>query len=87
MCDINTLSQQVNDIRKGISEQNVFVELKNEVSAIKEQLSDPHIIKTQVAEITNHVSASSNQSSQISSKPTYKDALGSVSLKKDETYT
>ena len=56
--DISALSQQVNDIRKGNSEQNVFVELKNEVSALKEQLSDLHIPKTQVAEITNHLSAS-----------------------------
>ena len=43
-----------------------------DISALSQQVNDKLI--------TNRLSASPNQSSHITSKPTYKDALGSVSL-------
>ena len=63
--DISALSQPVDDIRKEISEE-ISLLSENELTTLKEQLSDLHIMKTQITEITNHLSAFTNFTNHFS---------------------
>ena len=53
--DVMALSQQVNEVRKGMSEFNNIASLRSEVNDIKMQLNDLLAIKHQVSEIAHQL--------------------------------